>query len=807
MRSLHGLRTVFRSLGRTPGFAITAVLTLALGIGLSVAVFTVAEALLLRKLPFRDQDRLVVLWSQGADRSFAHLPLSLGTARNFARDTRTVERAAFVTYEGAWPVPIRYGDRISNLHQALVSGDFFDVVGAAPLLGRGLRPEDDVVGARPVVVLSHGTWQHHFGGTPDVLGRQFILHANGVTYTIVGVMPQGFDYPRGAGFWASLVPMRTPAGSDTTVTDVDVIARLRPGISATTAREELTAFLARHGTSEWARSLKGVARPLPRLILGDTRPAVIVFVSASLLLLLITCVNVANLLLVRGLARTREIAVRSALGAARGRVITRLLAENAVLATLGGLLGVAVAVAAVRMFVAFAPAGLPRLDEIGLNSAALAGALGITGAAMILFGVAPAIMSSNADVQEVLRTGTRQSMSRGSRRATEILVIGQVALAVLILSAAGLIGRSLIRLQGVELSFEPSRLLIAELAVRYDQIDTPEKGIALLDRVLPVLRAVPGVESVSPVVAIPFAGAGGWDIGLAAEGQPAEEATRTPILNLDVVVPEYFATVGIPLVRGRAFTDQDRQGAPAVVILSESAARHYWPGTDPVGKRVLTDSRAGLTATVVGIVPDSRYRDLREARPSIYFPLRQSHFRYPPLILAIRTRGEPAAVVPVIRNAIGASGSDLALASAAPFDEYLDKPLAQPRFNALLLAVFSTAAMTLAAIGLFGVMATMVGQRTREFGVRMALGATGRELRDMVLRRGLILATAGLVMGLLGAAFANRLLEALLYQVSPADPLTFALVGGLLLAVAFLASIIPARTSTRIDPAQTMRAE
>ena len=291
-----------------------------------------------------------------------------------------------------------------------------------------------------------------------------------------------------------------------------------------------------------------------------------------------------------------------------------------------------------QVFVAFAPPGLPRLDEIQVNGAAVAGALGITAFAMLLFGLAPAIMSSKVDLAEVLRSGTRQSMSRGSRLATEVLVIGQVALAVLILSAAGLIGRSLIRLERAELSFETSRLLIAELAFKYDQIDTPEKGLALLDRVLPVARAVPGVEAVSPVVAIPFAGAGGWDIGLTAEGQPADEATRNPMLNLDVVVPEYFTTFGITVLRGRGFTDQDREGAPAVVVISESAARHYWPGMDPIGKRLVTDPKSGQTATVVGIVPDTRYRDLREARPSVYFPLRQSPFPYPPLTLAIRTK-------------------------------------------------------------------------------------------------------------------------------------------------------------------------
>jgi predicted permease len=364
----------------------------------------------------------------------------------------------------------------------------------------------------------------------------------------------------------------------------------------------------------------------------------------------------------------------------------------------------------------------------------------------------------------------------------------------------------LIRLERAELSFDPSHLLICELAFKWDQLSTPEKGLALLDRLLPVVRAVPGVEAVSPVVAVPFSGSGGWDGSLAVEGQSAEEAARNPILNLEVVVPEYFSTFGIKLLRGRGFTDEDGKGAPAVVVISQSAERAYWPGADALGKRLRVGPKLEFTATVVGIVPDTRYRDLRDARASVYYPLKQSYFGFAPMTLAIRTKSAPADMVPAIRRAIG-SIEGLGLASADPFDTYLDKPLAQPRLNALLLAMFSCAAVALAAIGLFGSMATMVGQRTREFGVRMALGATGEELRWMVVRRGLTLATAGMVAGLFGALLANRLLMALLYQVTPTDPVTLAVVAILLFTVAALASLIPARSSTRIDPVQSLRAE
>lgn len=701
---------------------------------------------------------------------------------------------------GAGPKPIRDGDQISRLRRALVSGEFFDVLGARPTLGRALRATDDVSGAAPVLVLSYGAWQRRFGGDSHVLGRQVLTYDDGVAYTIVGVMPQGLDYPRGTDFWASVVPSTTPK-------DLYVIGRVAPGATATNARDELTAFFGRAEASPWQRDLRGVVHTLPRIVLGDVRPALIVFAAAAGLLLLITCINVANLLLVRGLARVREVAVRSALGAGRGRVIGQLLTENALLAVAGGALGLVVAAGAVRLFVAFAPAGIPRLDEIQLNSAALAGAVGTTGIAMLIFALAPAVITSRVELQQVLRSDTRQSASRRSRLATEALVAGQVALALLVLSAAGLIARSLIKLERAELSFEASRLLIGDLALRYDQYDDPKKQLALLERLLPQLQAIPGVRAVSPIVAVPFSGTGGWDGKLAAEGQSTEETAANPMLNMEVVTPDYFATFGITVRRGRTFTDADREGAPPVVVVSQAAALHYWGTDDPIGERLRMGDNLELTLTVVGVVPDTRYRDLRDARASVYFPLRQSFFPFTPTHLAIRTSGPPAELVPTIRRVIGETEPDVALASAAPFGSFLEGPLAQPRLNALLLAVFAGAAVALAAVGLFGVMATMVRQRTRELGVRMALGATARDLRRMVMRRGLAIATAGMVVGLFGALLANRLLVAMLYEVSPTDGVTLGVVVALLLSVAALASIIPAWSSSGIDPVLALRAD
>jgi predicted permease len=372
-------------------------------------------------------------------------------------------------------------------------------------------------------------------------------------------------------------------------------------------------------------------------------------------------------------------------------------------------------------------------------------------------------------------------------------------------AATGLIARSLINLERAELSFEPSRLLIAELAFHSDRFDDAAKQTAFLEILLPRVEALPGVGAVSPVVSIPFAGTGGWDGRLGVPGQSLDEVSANPMLNMEVVAPGYFSTLDIPVLRGRAFTDVDREGAPPVVMVSESTARHLWPGRDAVGEQVLFGADLQQTFTVVGVVPDTRYRDLRDARPSVYFPLAQSFFPFAPMNLAIRTTGPPLTVVDELRRVIADTDAAVGLAGATPFDTFLERPLAQPRLNALLLVIFGIAAVTVAAVGLFGVMMTMVRLRTRELGVRLALGATVQDLRWMVLRRGLVIAAAGSLLGLLGALLTNQLLAALLYEVSPTDGTTLAAVTALLLAVAALASVIPARSCTRIEPVVALR--
>ncbi|HEX6806476.1 MAG TPA: ABC transporter permease [Gemmatimonadaceae bacterium] len=808
MSLVQASRAQLRSLRRAPRFAATVVAILALGIGLSTAVFTVADALVLRKLPVRDQNRIVVLAGEARGRTVDQWPLTLADTRDFARRTRALQSVGYVAYEGAWPVAIRNGDADFRLRRALVSGNYFSVLGTTPVLGRSLRPEDDIVGAAPVAVISYDTWQRLFGNDPAAIGRSLVAEEFGLTYRIIGVMPQGLAYPSGTDFWAPFVPGRLSSENDTSAyTALDIVGRLAPTATAAGAANELTRYFAREGAPADERALRGRAHILPRVILGDARPAVFAFAAAAAVLLVIACINVANLLLVRGLSRTREIAVRIALGASRSRVVGQLIGENIILAIAGGVAGAGVAALAVRGFLAFAPANIPLLGRVRLDLPALAAALGITMAATVLFGLAPALLSTRDDAHALLRSGTRHSAGRAARRTRELLVVAQVALAVLMLSAAALVGRSLVNLQDARLGFDASHMLVAELAIRYDQYSSSERQAQLVRDLVTQLGATPGVQGVSPVVAKPFSGTGGWTGHARTEGQSTDEAATNPLFDMEVVAPGYFATFGVPVLRGRALTDADREGAERVVVVSQSAARAYWAGRDPIGERLLMGSTPNDEFTVVGVVADTRYRDLRDALPSVYFPIAQNSLAFTPTTLVIRSAGDPTALVPTVRRVIDRTAPGVRLASAAAFADYMREPLAQPRLNTFLLVMFGGAAVVLAGIGLFGVMSTMVRQRAHEIGVRMALGATAGAIQRMVLGRGLAIAGIGVTAGIVIALWVNRALSAMLYGVQATDLATLIGVAAALGAIATLATFGPARAGAHVDPMTALRAD
>lgn len=808
---LHYLRPGIRSLRRSQAFALTAIVTLALGIGLSSAVAKVASTPLVKPLPVSDQKSLVVLWGRQPGGGFENYPVGLEGARAFRADTRILASVAFFGYEGASPAPIREGDRISRMNRSMVSGDFFDVLGAAPQLGRTLNASDDLPGAAPVVVLSHKAFRQRYAADSGVVGRQLFMHDLGRSFTIVGVMPQGLDFPEGTDIWAPVIAT-TPEAS-LQYAAFNLVGRLRPGATVVDARAELSGFFGRPESGVWQRNLEGVVHRLPRLLLGDTRPALMVFAAAAALLLIIASINVANLLLVRGLGRLREFATRSALGAGRREIAFQLLAENALLAIGGGVSGMVVAWAAVGTFKALAPATLPRLDEIVVDAAGLSAALVISLLALLIFGLAPALYASRIDVQQVLRSGAAHNGGRGSRLIAQSIVGAQVALAVVVMSVAALLSNSLVRLENADLHFDASNLLISELALEPGRFRSVESQRALLDALIPRIRELPNVAGVTPIVAVPFAGSRGWDGRLALESQSPEEAASNPMLNMEVVTPEYFATFGVPVVRGRAFNEGDRDGSPGVVMLSEGAARYYWGADDPIGKRLGFGPGLEHKLIVVGVVPDTRYRDLRDARPSVYFPLRQSIFPFVPLTLAVRLNANagPQAMQQSIGRLLRRTVEETALGahviSTRPFDQFMDEPLAQPRLSAALLMVFAGASLLMAAVGLYGVMATDVRQRTRELGVRMALGATAGVMLRLLLVRGLAIAGVGALAGLIIALMGNQALSGLLYDLSPSDPATLSLTIALMLVVAALATLIPARMVMRVDPTISLKSD
>jgi predicted permease len=779
-------------------------LTLALGIGLSTAVFTVADALLIRRLPVADQGRLLLLRGEAKGSRLSEIPLTLNDVREFQRRSRSLDGVAFFAFRGAVPAPIQVDGRAIPIEIGLVSGNFFNVLGTRPALGRALRAEDDIAGAAPVVAISYRAWQQFFNGDSAIIGKSVRMIYTGRNYTIVGVMPKGLDYPRGTDVWAPLVAYGAAGGFlDILSGELDVLGRLKSGATAQQAGGELTAYLDRAEAPASQRDVRGVATALVDVILGSTKPAVVLVTVAAALLLLLACVNVANLLLVRSLGRVKEVAIQSALGASRGRIVGQLIAESGLLGLGGGSIGAAFAATAVKLFVHLAPSSVPRIDEIGVSAVMLGVALLVTVVAMLLSVVGPAVFTLRVQASEVLRSGARSSSGRRIRKLAEALVVVQIVLATVSLVAAGLVIRSFVNLEHVDLGFESGHLIVVQVAMQPDQLSDALKQQRAIDMAVANSKALPGVRDVTPVFAVPFIGAGGGVDGrVSTPGQSEEEQARNPVVNMDVAAPNYFAMLGIPVLRGRALSVTDDKGSEPVVVISTSVARHFWPSADAIGKQL---SASGQAFTVVGVVPDTRYRELRTAWPSVYFSTGQSPLPVASTLL-IRTTVQSDAVVASVRQAV-AQVRGLVVLSASPFETPLHVARAQPELSAMVLALFAAAAISLAAIGLLAVIATMVRQRTHEFGIRMALGASAARVRRMILVRGVSLAAAGVAIGIAGALAVSRLLSALVFEISPTDPTAVAAVAGLMLGVATIASFIPAWLNLRADPVVALRSE
>ncbi|HJR64237.1 MAG TPA: ABC transporter permease [Gemmatimonadaceae bacterium] len=807
-------RYALRQARRAPGFTVVALLTLALGIGANAAIFSVVNAVILKPLPYAEPDRLVRVWNSWDDQPRGDLsPAEYLDYR---------ERASALEHLGvhAGATAVITGDGEPELVPAdFVSAGVIPALGVAPLVGRTFTPEEEVPGFDGVL-LGYGLWQRRYAGSTSVVGQRIIV--NGIPRTVMGVMPRGFRLPNDL---ADEAPgeLFLPIGIDPdSVTErgshfLDGVARLRPGVTVEQASASLQsvarAFVAAF-PDDYPSGMRFDTRaePLRDVIVGDVRPTLLVLLGAVGFVLLIACANLANLLLSRTEARTREIAVRTALGAGRERIVTQLLVESVILALAGGALGVLLAAWGTRALVALAPPGIPRLSEVGIDAGVLGFALGISLVTGLLLGLAPGLHASAFDLRGALGEGGRGATAGRARQALRRgLVVGEVSLALVLLTGAGLLVQSFARLVRVDPGFRAENVLAVPVnlpARRYTEVPRViEFYRNLQDRV----DALPASSAVGAVAFLPLA-SGRGDLNFEIDGRPVPEGATSPRADWQVVTPGYFGAMGMRLLRGRTLTESDDERAPGAVVITESLARRYWPGEDPIGVRFKLGGEAGPGwVTIVGIVGDVRYQSLgAEPQPEMYLAHAQFRFWHGGTILramtlVVRSESDPTRLSGAIRREIRALDPNLPVGTITTMEQVRAESVASSRFVMLLLSIFSGVALAIAAVGIYGVMAYAVAQRTKEIGVRLALGATPGGVMRMVIGQGLVLAAAGVAVGLIAALWLTRLIAGLLFDVSPTDPATIAGVSLMLMAVAFVACYMPARRATRIDPVSAMR--
>ena len=810
----NDLRLAARTLARARGFSSAAVVTLAVGVAGTTTVFALVRGVLLRPLTVPDQDRLILGWKEFPSGAFTHWPFRSREIDTIGRESRLLESVAGVSYYGAGSGVVFENDRPSYLRSASVTGGFFGVVGVAAVQGRALQPDDDVPGAENVLVISHGLWQRRYGGSRDAIGRRLVIGEQ--PFTIVGVMPPDFEYPRGAEAWMTLNADASkevnPAFREGILRDVDLVARLVPGATIERARSELGSLvtgLEADLPADAVRGLRPVLRFYRDVVVGDVRPAMLMLFAAVALVLFIASANVANLLLMRNEAKKQELALRAALGAGPSRLARLLLCESLVLAVTAGLLGLVASRWLLQAVLALVPGGLPREESVRLDPLVFVFTVGVTLFAAVMAGVVPALVASRIDLASQLRGGRQAGGGLARRHGRRALVVAQVALAVPVVAGAGLLTRSLLHLQTVDMGMAAKQLVFVDLGPAATK--DPDRARTLprfLDAVVAQLEAIPGVEAATAVNTQPFAGTGGWDLPqFTVEGQGVDRAERNPVLNVESVRPNYFAALRVPVLRGRVFGADDRPDSPLVAIVSEDVAARTWPGQEPVGKRLkfgLPDSKDPWR-TVVGVAKPTRYRELSEPRPTLYLPAAQFIMSAPALVL--RTTLPAGLVSEIVRTQVRVADPNVDVMRVTTFADLLAKPLARPRFNALLIGAFGVSALLLATIGVYAVVAAAVRQRYTEIGIRIALGATPRDVCRLVVADGLRLAVLGVAGGLVATAFATRLIRGLLVGVRPLDPVILGSTVVVVVGAAGLASWLPARRAVQVDPVVAVRAE
>ncbi len=789
------MRWGWRGVIRGAGTAVVSVLVLGCGIGLAVAIFTLADTVLRRPLPIRDEDRVVALWGT-VPGSMRTIPLTPQHFERYRREARALEEVAGTVSVGAWPQVVREGDSTFRANLSPVTGNFFQVLGSKPVVGRLLDAEDDHVGAGPVAVISYSLWRGWFHGSPDVIGRRIALQ-NSRVLTVVGVAPPGLEYPTRTEVWLPFAMFAVP--------EVTPLGRLKPGVPSQDAAGELRDSFSHEPSGSGIKGANAAATPVRRLVVGDVRPALLVLTMAAALLLVAACLNVGGLLLVRGISRRQEIAVRRALGASRGRILRQLTVETVPIALGAGTFAVLVAMLLLRGLIALAPPELPRIDEVQLQGLPVGLATLVAGAAVLAASLLPAFWLSDS-LEPWLRAGRRSVTGlRGVVSVQRAIVTLQVGLAVLVLFVAGLLVRTFQHLGAIETGFTVERLAIVELSWPDATFAMPSDVAAFYERLLARLGSLPEVAAASPVNVVPFTGAtGGWDGSFVADGNPG----NAPVFNLAVVGSRYFDTLGISLREGRGFSDTDRDGSGPVAVVSEDAARELWPHQSPLGKRMAFGDATGGWRTVIGVAPEIRYRAIRQSAPTVYLPARQLVAVFPLVTtLAVRTHGSPDLALASIRHAVQQTDRHVTVLKASTMSGLFAGEFATPRLSALLVTVVAIGAVLLSAVGLYAVLAASVRERRRELAIRHAVGATPGRLRALVLHQALRMCGLGVALGLGLALAIGRLLQGVLFEVSPHDAPTLAGVVAVLLAVAAFAGYFPARRATELDPVELLRDE
>jgi predicted permease len=800
----HELRLAWRHLARGRGGVAAAVATLTLGIAAATAVFALVDGVLIRPLPVRDQASLSVLWRQPLGTSDTHVPFAAREIDTLHRESRTLEGAAGVSWHGAGPFAVVEGGEATYLRIAPVTGTFFEVLGTPPVLGRTLQPLDDVKGAARALVISHGAWQRRYGGTRDAVGRRLFI--NQQPFVVVGVMPPGLDYPQGTEAWTPVAALASVAANETfagaLASELDAVVRHRSGTTAEQAAQELRGLVPRKLDAAGS-PLRPVLRTFESAAFGDVRTSILALFGGVLLVLLLACANVATLLLMRGEARLPELTMRAALGAGRGRLAAQMLIESLALSVTAAALAVPAAVLLLRGLLVWAPAGLPRVDTVAIDLRVA----GFCAAMAIVVAVAAACVPMLAIVRGRLASslGARGRATSTARTGRRLLVAGQLALTVTVVATTLLLAETVRRLETIDPGLDVGRLVVAPLTVPQETSANRDQLLRLLNDIVARLETAGPIAAATPVNTLPFSGVG-WSVPMfTADGQDAMRAAANPALDLEAVHPGYFQTLGVPLIRGRAFESGDRDGALPVAIVSEDVAARTWPGQDPIGRRLKMGEATGNAPwlTVVGVARPVRYRDLTTGHPIIYVPAEQLIVAAQTLV--VRTAAPLSDTAAAIREAVRAVDPRVLVMSVQPLDELRQEPLARPRFTASLSGTFALAALLLSAIGVFSVMAAAVQQRRGELRVRVALGATPAAVQRLVVAEGLRIAALGTGVGALGALAAAQAVPDLLFGVQPSDPRALAGAAAVLLLASLLSCAIPAWRAARTNPVDALR--